>query len=75
MNLGDRIVAWREWRGMNQRQLAEAADVSRGSMCQYEGRGEYRTAPSQRALAAIVAALGLTMAKFYGPVPKRKRAA
>jgi transcriptional regulator with XRE-family HTH domain len=76
MDLGSRIAAWRTWKGWTQSQLADEAGVSRASMCQYEGAGKYQTDPSQENLSAIVAALGITMARFYGRVPKpRKRAA
>jgi transcriptional regulator with XRE-family HTH domain len=75
MNLGSRIAAWRAWKGWTQSQLAEAAGVSRASMCQYEGNGKYQTSPSQDNLEAIVDALGLTMTRFYGRLPKTRRAA
>jgi len=75
MDLGTRLRLWREWKGLNQSQLAEAAGVSRSAMCQYEGAGKYKLSPSQGTLAAIVDALGLSMEKFYGRTPKQKKAA
>ncbi len=74
MELGDRIREWREWKGWTQAQLADETGLSRASICQYEGAGEYHSSPSQKALNSIVEALGVSMAKFYGPIPKRKRA-
>lgn len=72
MELGERIREWREWKGWTQAQLADEAKLSRASVCQYEGAGKYHSSPSQNALSAIVKALGLDLAKFYGSIPKRK---
>lgn len=75
MDLGARIAAWRRVRGLTQSQLADATSLSRAAICQIEGAGKYKSNPSQESLAAIVDALGLTMERFYGRVPKGKRAA
>lgn len=74
MVLGARITAWRKVKGLTQSQLAEAAGISRAAMCQIEGAGKYKSSPSLESLDAIVKALGLTMAKFYGRVGKPKKA-
>lgn len=60
---------------MTQGQLAEAIGVTRSAVCMWEGRGEYKNSPSQGHLAAAVEALGLTMERFYGRIPKERRAA
>lgn len=73
MDLGTRIAAWRVWRGWTQAQLAAAAGLSRAAVCQYEGAGKYKSDPSQRALNAILAALALTIERFYGETPKPKK--
>lgn len=72
MDLGTRIAAWRNWKGWTQAQLAGAAELSRASVCQYEGAGKHKGNPSQGALNAIVGALGLTLEQFYGAIPKAK---
>ncbi len=76
MELGSRIDAWLTWKGWDQSQLADAAKLSRGLVCQVIGKGAYKTTPSQKTLTAIVVALGLTFERFYGRVPKptKKRA-
>lgn len=71
MELGERISSWRRAKKLTQRQVAERADLAVSSVSQIEGG---KQTPSQKALAAIVEALGLTMAEFYGRVPKRAAA-
>jgi transcriptional regulator with XRE-family HTH domain len=75
MDLGPRIRQWRKWKGWNQKQLAEAASVSRALICQIEGAGEYHSSPSQESLAAIVEALGISFSRFYGKLPALKKRA
>ncbi len=70
MDLGDRIAAWRQVKGLTQRDLAKAIGVSVAAVYQWEGTGESKTSPSQTNLEALVVALGLTMGRFYGRVPK-----
>lgn len=70
MDLGARITAWRNWKGWTQAQLADEASLSRAAVCQYEGAGKYKSDPSQAALTKIITALGITMAAFYGAIPK-----
>lgn len=57
---------------MTQRALAEAAGVTISAVSLWESGG---TTPSQDHLAKVVEALGLTMARFYGRVPRRREAA
>lgn len=75
MDLRTRIRLWREFKGWTQAKLAEQAGLSRASVCHYEGAGKRQSDPSQAALNEIVTALGLTMAKFYGEIPKAKKRA
>ncbi len=70
MDLASRIAAWRKLKGLTQRELAEAVGVSAAAVYQWEGTGESKTSPSQPHLEALVDALGLTMEKFYGRIPK-----
>lgn len=73
MDLGSRITAWRKQRDLTQVELAERAGVSPSAICQWESP-KYKAAPSQASLEAIVAALGLTMERFYGRVPRARAA-
>lgn len=70
MDLSTRIAAWRKAKGVSQRELAVAVGVSVAAVYQWEGTGESRTSPSQAHLAKLVEALGLTMERFYGRLPK-----
>lgn len=66
MEIGARIARWRRSRGLTQRVLAQAAGVTVSAVSLWESGGS----PSQSSLEAVVAVLGLTMAQFYGPLPK-----
>jgi transcriptional regulator with XRE-family HTH domain len=77
MDLGERIALWRKHKGLTQQQLAEAVGVTVGAVYQWEGCGDDRkhhTAPSVANLEKLVAALGLTMGRFYGRLPRERRA-
>lgn len=56
---------------MTLKQLGVAIGVTAGAVCQWE---KSLARPSQRSLEALVAALGLTMERFYGRVPKARAA-
>ena len=66
--MGDRVRAWRIACGRSQQQLADAAGLAVSSICQIELN---RQGTSTRTLSRLTAALGVTMTKFYGPLPKR----
>lgn len=72
MDLGTRIVAWRRKRGLRQQALADAADVGVSAVSMWE---KNHAAPKQKHLVAIVDLFGITMERFYGPVPKLKKRA
>lgn len=74
MELGERIAAWRKWKGWTVPRLAEAVGVTAAAAYQWEGTGKAKTSPAQPTLEKIVAALGLTMERFYGRLPKAKAA-
>lgn len=67
MDLAIRIATWRKHKRLAQRELAVAADVSTSAVCLWETG---RCSPSQRHIEAVVGALGVTMARFYGRLPR-----
>jgi transcriptional regulator with XRE-family HTH domain len=76
MELGSRIKAWREHKGLSQRKLAALLDVTPQAVCMWESSKDWKNLPSTRNLTSfVVDVLGITMERFYGSVPKRKRAA
>lgn len=64
-----RIAHWRQKAGLSRLQLAEMVGVTIQAVGQWE-RGD--TQPSLASLARITSALGISMAEFYGPLPKRE---
>jgi transcriptional regulator with XRE-family HTH domain len=72
MDLSIRIAAWRKAKGLSQAALAIAAGVTVSSVSHWE-TGDW--APSQAHLAAIIDRMGLSMARFYGRVPRSRAAA
>lgn len=87
MTLAKRIVAWREARGLSQTGLARALHISPSAVCQWEREhrptddgGNLRKAvePSLQTVVQMTKVLRVSMAEFFGPVPrarKTKRAA
>lgn len=71
MELSERISAWRKVRALSQRDLAKIVDVSAAAVAMWE-TGD--TEPTQENLRLVVDAFRLTMAEFYGRVPKPKAA-
>lgn len=68
MELGDRISAWLRAKGMTQKALAIAINVSPGAVTAWVHN---ENAPTNANLESIAKALGLTMEKFYGRLPKK----
>lgn len=66
--VGQRLFAWRIEKGLTQSQLAEACDVSKSAVSSWENGHSH---PSHDHLNAAVDFMELTMAEFYGPLPKR----
>lgn len=75
MDLGQRIAAWRKQKRLTQKQLARKIGVVPATVCFWEGAGATRHFPTQENLQKIVKALGLTMERFYGRLPKPRAAA
>jgi transcriptional regulator with XRE-family HTH domain len=71
MGIGIRIATWRRARGLTQADLAVAAGVTVSAVSYWEAG---KSTPSHAHLEAIVARLGLTMAQFYGRLPKQAAA-
>lgn len=72
MELGARIAHWIAYREISQAELAKAVDVSTSAVSLWVSG---KASPSQANLAKIVEKLDVTMARFYGPLPKLKTAA
>lgn len=68
MELSERIAKWRQVKGVSQQELAHSLGVTPAAVYQWEAG---TTKPSTTNLEALVEALGLTMVKFYGRVPRR----
>jgi len=73
MDLSKRIVAWRRFRGLSREQLASSVGVSAAAVYQWEGTGESKTQPRTANLAKIADAFDVSLAEFFGRVPKRFR--
>jgi len=70
MDVGARIASWRKAKGLSQRELADAVGVTPATIYQWEGTGRSRTNPTLTNLEAVARALGVTMARFFGVVPR-----
>ena len=71
MELSERIQRWREHKGVTQAALAKSLGISPSAVAQWE-LGD--TKPSVGHLDKLVTALGITMERFYGNVPKTRAA-
>jgi transcriptional regulator with XRE-family HTH domain len=74
IEVGKRIAHWRVWRSWTPQDLAKAVGVTPAAVYQWEGTGESKVRPSLEKLEKVVDALGITMARFWGPLPKLKAA-
>jgi transcriptional regulator with XRE-family HTH domain len=70
MDVGARIKAWREAKGWSQQELADAVGVTHAAVYQWEDTGENKTTPSLAKLEKVAEAIGITMERFYGRIPK-----
>lgn len=60
---------------MTQRELADAVGVTRAAVFQWEGSGSGKpTSPSVENVEKIAGALGVSMAVFFGDIPKKRKA-
>ncbi len=67
MSLGERIRQFRAERGLQQRQLAEKADLTPSMVSQIESE---RLTPSLHTLGKIAAALGVSIASLFDQKPQ-----
>ena len=67
MSIGARIKGWRTALGISQGELARAANVTISAVSRWE---RDHNAPSHANLTAIVERFGVTLEKFYGPIPQ-----
>lgn len=70
MEVGQRIAAWCEAKGLNHHELAEKVGVTYAAVFQWVTG---RASPSLKSLENVVGAFDLTMEEFYGPLPKTKK--
>lgn len=68
----ERIRLWREFRGLSQTDLANRAGMDKTKLCRLESGDLVVRAVD---LETIARALGVTMPKFYGRIPKPAKAA
>jgi transcriptional regulator with XRE-family HTH domain len=69
MDINARLTRWREHKGMTKSSLAAAAETTPQAVDRIEA-GDSQ--PSLHLLERLVDAMSLTMAEFYGPLPKTK---
>ena len=68
-SLGNRIAAWRGFRGLSSAELARAVRVSRAAVSVWQSD---RGRPTIEHLDALIAALGTDWATFFGRIPRRR---
>ena len=74
MDLSKRIASWRQFRGLSREQLASSVGVSVAAVYQWEGSSaKSKTLPSTTNLAKIADAFDVSLAEFFGRVPKVNR--
>ena len=71
MDINVRLTRWREHKGITKSALAAAAETTPQAVDRIESGDSM---PSLHMLERLVQAMNLTMAQFYGPLPKVKAA-
>jgi len=71
MDINVRLTRWREHKEMTKSALAAAAETTPQAVDRIE---DGDSQPSLHMLERLVEAMGLTMAEFYGSLPKARRA-
>ncbi len=71
IDVGDRITTWRKAKGLSRLELAKAVGVSVAAVYQWEGSENIaKTTPSVANVEKVALALGITMERFYGRLPR-----
>jgi len=65
-----RITRWREASGLTQADLARSVGISASAVSQWESG---QTQPSHSNVDAIVKALGISLPKFWGALPAKRK--
>lgn len=68
MDIGNRIAAWRGWKGWTQQGLAKKIGVTRAAVYQWESGA---TMPLTGHVQKVARLCGVSMETFYGAIPKR----
>lgn len=71
MDINVRLTRWREHKGITKSALAAAAETTPQAVDRIESGDSM---PSLHMLERLVHAMNLTMAQFYGPLPKARAA-
>jgi len=78
MEFGARLDAWLKATGKTRRDLAKHCDVSYSAVCYWANvgqKGKTGTPPSNPNMTKVLEFFGVSMAEFYGRIPKTKRIA
>ena len=67
MDIGSRLSSWIKWSGVSQRRLAAQIGVSPGAVTNWI-KGDSN--PSLRHVEAVAQAIGVSMSRFYGALPR-----
>ncbi len=71
MDINERLTRWREHKEMTKSALAAAAETTPQAVDRIE---DGSSQPSLQMLERLVEGMSLTMAEFYGSVPRSRRA-
>lgn len=69
MKIGERIARWLEYAGLTQVQLAAKLGIVPSAVTNWVTE---QNDPATSRLPAIAEALGLDLATFFGPIPKKR---
>lgn len=72
MDVAKRIAAWRKAKGLTRPELAAAVGVTDAAAYHWEATDWSARMPRLETLAKLVAVFGITMARFWGPLPRKK---
>lgn len=70
--MSERLKAWLDWAGIDQEEMARLLKITPQAVSQW---CLGITSPRQPHLEGFAAKIGIDLARFYGPIPKKKRKA